>query len=340
MTSRHALQLALIVWVAACFTVGSHLLYNGSLMLVSTGGPFIINVLVCTNGLIIGYLSSRALFPPLGPIDEIDEAIRNGEFVPYFQPIINLRSSSIVGFEMLARWTRPNGELVSPGRFIPLAENFDRIDDILFTLLRTAGREIGPRLLKNPHLKLTFNITPGQFLEPKFLPRLLKVIASAGLPVGNLEAEITERQEIADLQLASQVITQYKKHGIRVAIDDAGTGHNGLSSIQKLDVCTLKLDKIFIDGIVNDERSRQMIEMLANLAKQYKMNVVAEGIETPEQAAAALELGIPEGQGFYFSRPLKAVDLRALLDEQHQPLQQNNAPQDRTKPTGKIRFAS
>ena len=300
-----------------------------------------INIIAFLVGLIVGFLAWRTLFPPNGAIEEIDEAIANGEFVPFFQPIVNLGSSEIAGFEMLARWFKPGGEMVSPCRFIPLAENFGRIDGILFSLLRSTGMQIGAELRNNPDLKLTFNVTPEQFLDTSFLPRLLEVIKLAKLPAGNMVAEITERQQLADLEVASQTIAEYKKHGIGIAIDDAGTGHNGLSSIQKLDVCTLKLDKIFIDGIVDNERARQMVELLSNLARQYKMNVVAEGIESSQQAAAALAMGIQEGQGFYFSRPIPGKELLSLLDEQRQPLAQNNIPrQIRKFSARKLRIAS
>jgi len=304
-----------------------------SLMGWNNSRPPLIDLLSGLFGLFIGFLAARALFPPLGPIDELDLAITNGEFIPYFQPIINLGSSQISGFEMLARWIRHDGTMVSPGIFIPLAENFGRIDAIIFALLRHAGNSIGKELHANPQLKLTFNVTPDQFLDPDFLPRLLKVTKLADLPVNCLVAEITERQPINDLDLACEMIAQYKEHGIRIAIDDAGTGHNGLSSIQKLDVSTIKLDKIFIDGIVNNERARQMVEMLSNLARQYQMSVVAEGIETPEQAVAVQDMGIQEGQGFYFSRPLPAQDLLSLLNEQKQPLTQNNTPKSCRAPT-------
>ena len=302
--------------------------------------PPLMDLLIGLTGLLVGFLAARAALPPPGAIDEIDIAIEQGEFVPYFQPIIDLQSSQISGFEMLARWIKPDGELISPGSFIPLAENFGRIDAMLFSLLRVAGLSLAAELRANPDLKMTFNVTPAQFLDPTFLPRLLGVLKLVGLPLTSLVAEITERQELADLELASQTIAQYKEHGIRIAIDDAGTGHNGLSSIQKLDVGTLKLDKIFIDGIVDNQRSQQMIELLVNLARQYQMTVVAEGIEHPEQAAAALSMGITEAQGFYFSRPIPAKDLLSLLAEQRQPLVQNNAPQLRKKPSSKFSIAS
>lgn len=116
------------------------------------------------------------------------------------------------------------------------------------------------------------------------------------------------------LTTAAKFVTKYRRMGIRVAIDDVGTGHNALSSVQKLNANTMKLDKLFIDGIVYDERVRQMVSMLSQLASQYRMTSVAEGLETDEQVAVALSLGIQEGQGFYFYRPLTHEKLVEVLN--------------------------
>ena len=333
MAKRQSIQLATMIAISAAFVTVPHFLFYYIVFVWKSSSLLFVDLFFGLVGISVGFLAARALFPPLGPLNELDEAIANGEFVPYFQPIINLGSSEIAGFEMLARWIKRDGSMVPPALFIPLAENFGRIDALLFALLRQAGLSIGQELRANPHLKLSFNVTPEQFLDPQFLPRLLGVLKLVDLPPSCLIAEITERQPINDLDLACEVIAQYKKHGIRIAIDDAGTGHNGLSSIQKLDVSTIKLDKIFIDGIVDNERARQMVEMLANLAHQYQMSVVAEGIETPGQALAAQAMGIKEGQGFYFARPLPANDLLSLLDEQKKPLTQNNTPKTSPKLT-------
>lgn len=265
--------------------------------------------IVCFLGLLIGLLVSRVVFPSVGAIGEIDKALKNGEFIPYYQPIVALGSGKTIGFEMLARWKKPNGELQAPARFIPLIENLGRVDALTFTLLRQAAVDIVPKLHEDPNLKLTFNITPEQFLDPKFLPNLMEILIIGKFPMQCVVLEITERQQIEDLDLARKMVKAYSNKGIRIAIDDAGTGHNGLSSIQTLDARILKLDKFFIDGIVENEKSRQMVEMLCNLAKQYDMSVVAEGIETAEQAAVAMAMGIHEAQGFYFSRPVPAGDL-------------------------------
>lgn len=274
-------------------------------------------VVVCFLGLLMGLLTTRAVFPSAGPIGEIDKALKNGEFIPYYQPIVSLGSGKTIGFEMLARWRKPNGELQAPSRFIPLIENLNRVDALTFALLRQAAVDIVPELQRDPTLKLTFNVTPDQFLDPDFLPNLQEVLILGKFPMQCMVIEITERQQIEDFELARKMVEAYSKRGIRIAIDDAGTGHNGLSSIQTLDARILKLDKFFIDGIVENEKSRQMVEMLCNLAKQYDMAVVAEGIETAEQAAVALAMGIHEAQGFYFSKPLPSDELLTNLHANH-----------------------
>ncbi len=301
----------------------------------------IVDLIAALVGILVGFLASRDLFPPPGPGEEMDKAIANGEFMPFFQPIIDLKSGRIAGFEMLARRLRPDGEMISPDQFIPLAENYGRIDALLFDLLKSAGAQLGEELRKHDELKLTFNITPSQFLDPAFLPALVEVVNAVGLPPGSLVAEITERQQLGDLSLASETVDLFKNQGIMIALDDTGTGHNGLSSIQKLDVSIMKLDKIFIDGIVDNERSRQIVEMLAGLARQYTMTVVAEGIENQEQADAALAMGIKEGQGFYFSRPVPANDLLVLLEQQKDCCTTNHPPLPHDRPaSGNWRIAS
>lgn len=283
-------------------------------------------IVICFIGLLIGLLTARVVFPSAGAIGEIDKALKNGEFIPFYQPIVALGSGKTIGFEMLARWKKPNGELQAPSRFIPLIENLNRVDALTFSLLRRAAVEIVPELQKDPTLKLTFNITPDQFLDQNFLPNLQEVLILGKFPMQCMVIEITERQQIEDLDLARKMVEAYSKKGIRIAIDDAGTGHNGLSSIQTLDARILKLDKFFIDGIVENEKSRQMVEMLCNLAKQYDMAVVAEGIETAEQAAVSLAMGIHEAQGFYFSKPLPAEEL--LLNLSRPPVIEATADHD------------
>ncbi|MCR9237456.1 MAG: cyclic diguanylate phosphodiesterase [Alphaproteobacteria bacterium] len=274
-----------------------------------------VEILIVLFSLLIGVLVGRAVFRPTGAVGEIDAALKNREFIPHYQPIVALNSGKIVGFEMLARWQRKSGEMVTPLKFIPLIENLNRVDRLTFALLQQAGAEIVPLLHENPDLKFTFNVTTDQFLSPRFFVDLQEVLIVGNFPMNCVVLEITERQEMADLELARKTVKRYAQKGIRIAIDDAGTGHNGLSSIQTLEAGILKLDKFFIDGIVENEKSRLMVEMLCQLAKEYNMNVVAEGIETAEQAAVTMAMGIHEAQGFYFSRPVPAKQLLKQVNE-------------------------
>lgn len=274
-----------------------------------------LKLLIVSLSIVIGFLTSRAVFRPLDAGGEIDAALKNQEFIPHYQPIISLSTGKVVGFEMLARWQRKSGELVSPAKFIPLVENLNRVDGLTFSLLRQAGVDIAPLLRKNPDLKFSFNVTTEQFLSRRFFSNLLDILADGDFPLTCVVVEITERQQITDMELARKTVLSYAQMGIRVAIDDAGTGHNGLSSIQTLEAGILKLDKFFIDGIVENEKSRHMVEMLCQLAKEYNMHVVAEGIETAEQAAVTMAMGIHEAQGFYFSRPVPVDQLLQQIDE-------------------------
>lgn len=272
-----------------------------------------IKILMVLMSLVVGYLAARGLVRAPSQVDELDRAIARGEIVPYYQPLFSLTDNRMLGFELLARWIKADGSMVSPAVFIPLAEDKGRINAVTNTLLTQAGREIGPLLAADPTLKMSFNITPEQLLAPDFVKNLLRHVAASGLPPESLVIEITERQAISDITRATEVSRDLLASGVRIAIDDAGTGHNGLSSMHALNANYLKIDKYFIDGVGLNRKSSALIEMLVSLAKQFGMTVVAEGIETDAQVAALRLLGINEGQGYVHSRPVPAKVLNDLF---------------------------
>lgn len=275
------------------------------------------NDLIAIMGILslgLGYLGARGLLRPQTPLGELDDALARGHIHPVYQPLFCLESGRMTGVEMLARWRKPDGSSVSPAIFIPLAENGGRIDRLTFALLDRAGSEIGGLLRQNATLKLSFNVTPAQFLTPGFVGMLANKIAKAGLDPRQLVIEITERQPITDVEAALQVSRELAALGIRLAIDDAGTGHNGLSSLHALQAHALKIDKYFVDGVALDRKSGVLIEALVSLAKQFGMDVVAEGVETEEQRIKLLELGIREGQGYLYAKPMAASDLSAMVE--------------------------
>lgn len=252
---------------------------------------------------LFGLLLARVMVPRPRPADALDEAFARGEIVPYAQPIVSLASGRIVGCEILARWTKPDGSMVSPMSFIPQIEASGRADRLLETLLVQAGAGLGPALAARPDLKVAVNVTPDQFLADGFAARLAAQAQAAGLAPDHLVVEITERRELASLESGRRMVAALEAHGVRVAIDDAGTGHNGLAAIKDLGAATLKIDKLFVDRVDTDQRTRALVEMLVQVSREFGMSVVAEGVERPEQAAALLAIGVREAQGYLFGRP-------------------------------------
>ncbi|MDW5314962.1 EAL domain-containing protein [Rhizobium sp. PL01] len=263
-------------------------------------------------GLGFGFLAARGMMRNTSILDELDSALTSGQIQPYFQPIFDLEDRKLLGFEMLARWIKPDGTMIPPLAFIPLAESSGRIERLTIELLRQAGAQLGSLLQVQTQLKLTFNVTPDQYLADDFVDSLISNTTRFNLPHRALVVEVTERQAIADKSRAAMVTGKLNDAGLRVAIDDAGTGHNGLSAIHALGANYLKIDKFFIDGVTLDRKSSELVEMLAGLATKFGMIVVAEGIETEEQITALLQLGIREGQGFVYSRPVPAAAILAM----------------------------
>lgn len=267
--------------------------------------------------LVLGLLIARGLLPRPTRLDELDRALAAGEIVPYFQPVVSMSDNSVMGCEMLARWIKPDGTSVSPAVFIPLAEANGRADQLMDRLLNESGRLIGHVVRQRPDFKFAFNATPEQFLAPGFVKRVQSIAARQALPLNQLVVEVTERQEIACGETAWAVTNALNAIGVRVAIDDAGTGHNGLASIQTLGAQFLKIDKLFIDRIASDERNRTLVEMLIRVGREYKMSIVAEGIEDADQVKALLALGVRYGQGFLYSPAVDAATFARICRSDH-----------------------
>lgn len=252
---------------------------------------------------------------PADPVATLDAAIEGGEFRPYLQPIFELGSENVVGAEILARQIRPSGEVLPPSRFIPLAEQSGRIGAITWRILRQALEEAKPLLSRDPAFKVSVNVTPRHFIEPGFAEELLAVVEAAGARPEQITLELTEREAFEELDDAARLVARIRRLGFRVAIDDVGIGHSGLSQIQKLGADTLKVDKFFVDGITRDASAQVVVEMLMRLAAEMGMTVVAEGIEEEAQASALLSCGVAHGQGYLVSPPLPVADFLAFVDE-------------------------
>jgi c-di-GMP phosphodiesterase len=264
-------------------------------------------------GLLFGLLLGSAIVRPQDAVAELDAALAAREFQPYFQPLFELRSGAIVGCEALARWVRADGSVVPPARFIKLAEESGRIEPMTWQLLSAALVELRPHLKRDKGFKLSINVAPHHLVAAGFVAELQRIVIDAGVSARQIVIELTEREELADLAQAAAVVAELREKGFHVAIDDVGVGHSGLSQIQRLGADVMKVDKFFIDSITRDHTALAVVKIMVGLARELRMSVVAEGIESAEQMAALVACGIDEGQGYLVSPPLPAREFADFL---------------------------
>jgi len=266
-------------------------------------------------GIILGLFSFSLLSRPRDPDAEMREGLKRGEFVPFMQPTFCVGTRKIVGCEVLVRWKKGDGTFVSPQRFIAAAESNGLIVPMTRAVMARALSELGEHILANPGFKVAFNIVPSDLVSGRFAEELCDLVSQAGVERRQLILELTERQEFDDLELAIKTIGELRELGFRVALDDTGIGHNGLSHVQQLGVDIIKIDKLFIDRVGMDRSATAIVQMLVRLADELGMRTVAEGIETEEQLKALAELNVDEGQGYLVSRPVPVGEFLDLVGE-------------------------
>ena len=264
-------------------------------------------------GLAFGLLLTKATARQ-DPITDIDRGLARHQFKPFYQPTFDLRTGAIRGCEILARWIHEDGTVTPPMNFIPLAESSGRIEAMTWLILGTALKELYPRLREDKLFKLSVNVAPRHFLSAGFVETLRRVVVAARVSARQIVLEVTERNELPDLDQAAAVVKELRDLGFRVAMDDVGVGHSGLSQIKGLGVNTIKIDKFFVDTITEGGSAITIVEMLVRLARDLGMTVIAEGIETPEQVQALIACGVEEGQGYIVSQPLPFAKFDELLE--------------------------
>jgi len=271
-----------------------------------------------TSGAIIMALGVfSALVPrrnPDNPVTEIENALQAGEFVPYYQPIVDIRSGQLRGAEVLVRWRKPDGTLVLPGSFIPLAESSGLIRDMTRDLMRRVCAEAGSALGCRPALKISFNFAGQLFSDDSIVKDVRNIFSGSPIKLSQVVLEVTERDPIDNFTATRQTIAAFQGLGVRIAIDDVGTGHSGLSYMLKLGVDIIKIDKMFVDAIGTDRNSTTIVETLVDLAHNMRMDVVAEGVENFEQVVYLRELGVRSAQGYVFAPPLPGKAFLQLVE--------------------------
>ena len=238
-------------------------------------------------------------------------AIGNQELELNFQPVVNAKSETVVSFEALLRWNSEEHGFVSPGKFIPLAEDTRLIVPIGEWVLHEACREA----VRWPDdIKVAVNVSGEQLLEPNFSASVVRALADTSLPAHRLEIEVTESVFLRDGRTARQTLEEIMALGCSIALDDFGTGYSSLGYLRTLRFSTIKVDRSFVQGAAADnQESLAIIRAVVAMAQSLEMSTTAEGVEDAEQAALIRELGCTKIQGYYFGRPMGAVEARSLV---------------------------
>lgn len=255
-------------------------------------------------GALFGLLLTKTTVRLEGPIADIDRGLARREFKPFYQPTFDLRTGAILGCEVLARWIREDGTIIPPMSFIPLAESSGRIEPMTWQILETALKELYPRLREDKQFKLSINVAPRHLVSDGFIETLRRVVLGTKVSARQIVLEVTESNELPDLDRAAAAVKELRELGFRVAMDDVGVGHSGLSQMKGLGANTIKIDKFFVDTITEGGSAATIVQTLARLARDLHMTVIAEGIETVEQVQALIGCGVEEGQGYLISPPL------------------------------------
>ena len=253
---------------------------------------------------------------------EIENGLRHAlardELVLHYQPLVDIRSGKIIGVEALVRWAHPEKGLIPPGKFIPVAEESGLIVLIGEWVLRAACRQNKAwRDLGLPHIRMAVNLSARQFREPQLVTVVAKALEDAGLDphTSCLELELTESLLMKDMEGTIAKLHKLQKMGVCLSIDDFGTGYSSLNYLKRFPIHTLKIDQSFIRDITIDPHDAAISATIVTLAHNLKLKVIAEGVETAEQLALLREMKCDQMQGYYFSKPIPAEALEALLRE-------------------------
>ncbi|QTD39782.1 EAL domain-containing protein [Sporosarcina sp. Te-1] len=244
---------------------------------------------------------------------ELRKSVQRGYFTLEYQPKMNLARGELMGVEALVRWDHPELGRIAPDRFIPLAEESRLILPLGEWIFQEACKQAQRwQAAGYPPVRVAINMSTVQLEDPETVDRIKKVLHDTGIAPELIEIEVTE-SSFADKEYMKETLQAIRSLGITVAIDDFGTGYSNFSYIQELPADTIKIDMSFIRDIEMNENNRAIVKAIVTIAETAGLHVIAEGIESEEQARILLELGCQEGQGYFYSRPLPAEDCSLMM---------------------------
>jgi diguanylate cyclase (GGDEF)-like protein/PAS domain S-box-containing protein len=245
---------------------------------------------------------------------DLRRAVERGELRVHYQPVVALQSARITGFEALARWQHPVRGLIAPREFISLAEDTGVIGALGRWVLLEACRHVRALQLAHPQdLTLGVNVSGRQILQADFVEQIRHALDQTGFPANLLRLELTETVLLENEAAASRCLQALRQMGVKLAIDDFGTGYSSLMWLHRMPVDVLKIDASFVAGMADDDRNRRIVDAILSLGRNLGVEVIAEGVETAQQAQALYRLGCGAVQGFLFSEPLEPADAARLL---------------------------
>ncbi|HEX6131814.1 MAG TPA: EAL domain-containing protein [Actinomycetota bacterium] len=263
-----------------------------------------------------GYVLHRAdeadALTKLSLSTRLRKAVEQKSWMLHYQPLVELDTGRMFGVEALIRWPAPNGGLVPPGEFIPLAEEMGLIEAIGEWVVEEIARQDAVWRAEGLVLDVGFNVSPRQMWQPDLVDRIVATLEGAGMEPSQVTVEITESTAMTDPDRTLEVLHGLHDRGLRLAIDDFGTGYSSLARLRHMPVDVLKIDRTFVREVHSDPQSASMVAAIVALASNLGMDALAEGIETEEEWRFLAERGCPYGQGYYFSRPVPAADIVAM----------------------------
>jgi diguanylate cyclase (GGDEF)-like protein len=248
--------------------------------------------------------------------NDLRQAIARDEFSIAYQPIVSLDTFNVQGFEALLRWKHPRYGMISPDRFIPMAEETGLIVPIGEWVLRTAcaqAKQWQEQYSRAEPITMSVNISSKQLDREDLVSLIQEVLRETKLDPGTLKLEITESAVVHNVAAASETLKQIRMLGASVSMDDFGTGYSSLSMLHQFPISTLKIDGSFVSRMTGENENTEIIRTILSLAQNFRMDVVAEGVETLDQVTKLRSFGCEAGQGYFFSRPLPVEEAGALL---------------------------
>ena len=245
---------------------------------------------------------------------DMRDALGRDEFVVYYQPVVDLSTVTIQGLEALVRWNHPRRGFLGPDKFIPLAESTGMIGAIGSWVLNRACRDIVAIDRGDDALWISVNLSALQLEDEDLVATVSRALEQSGLEASRLTLEVTETVIMDDVPRAVEVLTALRKLGVRIAIDDFGTGYSSLGALRYLPVDTLKIDRSFVTDLAWDQASADLTRRTLQLAADFHLHTVAEGVEEVEQLEILRDFGCDSVQGYLFAKPQPITDILNLLD--------------------------